>query len=82
VVFINLTRQAVIRLYSLDGNRVRTIEAQESSDGGQTTNPGNTGRAEWALTNQTGKPVASGVYIYIVADTEGHKAVGKIAILR
>jgi hypothetical protein len=82
VVFENLTQQVTIRLYSVDGQLVRTITPGESSDEGRTNNPGNSGKVEWGLSTQNGSPVASGVYIYIITDTTGHEARGKIAIVR
>ncbi|MEW6516299.1 MAG: T9SS type A sorting domain-containing protein [candidate division FCPU426 bacterium] len=70
IVFFNLTRRCVIRLYDLGGSLVREFYKDS---------PGN--RVEWDLTNSQGKRVASGVYIYIIkSETEERR--GKLAIMR
>lgn len=82
MVFLNLSRNATIRIYSLDGRRVTTLPPGLTADNGQTRNAGDNGRAEWALTNEQGRPVASGVYVYIITDPEGRSSRGKLAIMR
>jgi hypothetical protein len=82
MVFLNLSRNAAIRIYTIEGRRVTTLTPGLVADGGQTQNPGDSGQAVWALTNERGQPVASGVYLYIITDPEGRSTRGKLAILR
>lgn len=70
VVFYQMVDYATIRLYDITGRLVKTIEKDQ---------PGPT--ASWDLTNDTGKPVASGVYVYIVKSRQG-EARGKIVLMR
>jgi hypothetical protein len=37
---------------------------------------------DWPVTNDEGKDVASGVYLYHVKDTDGNKATGKFAVIK
>jgi len=82
IVFQNLTEDATIRLFSIDGQLVYTLESGANDHGGMTSYPGNTGQAQWGMANQQGKPVASGVYIYIIRDKAGRERCGKLAIAR
>ncbi len=68
--FINLPAQATIRIYSLDGRLVRTISKDD---------PGN--RAVWNLTNEQNRPVASGIYLYIIQTIKEDRR-GKIFLVR
>ncbi|MCK5242570.1 T9SS type A sorting domain-containing protein [bacterium] len=70
MIFFNLPAKVVIRLYSLDGCLVRTIEKDDSGN-----------RASWDLKNKQGKPVASGLYIYIIKTDVGTRR-GKVVIVR
>lgn len=68
--FRNLPVVATIRIYTLTGYLIHTIEKN---------NPGN--ETIWNLRNNQGSLVSSGVYVYIV--TSGSEQVqGKIALLR
>lgn len=70
VTFIRLPRQAVIRLYTIAGGKVAELRKDD---------PGN--RLSWNLTNERGRPVASGVYLYIItAGSEERR--GKLVIQR
>lgn len=82
MVFLNLSRNATIRIYTVDGRRVTALPPGWTADGGLTQNPGDTGQAQWALTNDRGQAVASGVYLYIITDPEGRSSRGKLAIMR
>jgi hypothetical protein len=71
MVFDNLTAAARIRVFKINGElvydtRVETID----------------GRNVWGVTNSHGAPLAAGVYVYLVTDDAGHKATGKIAVLK
>ena len=69
--FSHLTSQATIRIFNIAGELVRTIEETD-----------NDGLALWYADNESGTPVASGVYIYIVTNPQGEKKTGKVAIIK
>jgi len=76
VKLINLTNSATINLYTQSGELVRTIY-----------HSGGSGYEEWDLRNNSGHPVASGIYIYYIESykTEGTGKLvtsGKIAVIR
>ena len=67
-----LTEQATIKIYTIAGELVRTIE-------------GVNGQATWDINNESGKRVASGVYVYLITNpkgTKGEKCIGKLAIVK
>jgi hypothetical protein len=41
-----------------------------------------TNSTNWDLRNDSGESVASGVYIYLLADEGGHKKIGKVAVIK
>lgn len=69
--FIHLSSGAKITLYSLEGRKIKTLNL-----------PDQNGRVQWDLTTESGQSVAAGVYIYLISDPAGHKAQGKVAVLR
>ncbi|MEK9149311.1 MAG: T9SS type A sorting domain-containing protein [Candidatus Desantisbacteria bacterium] len=71
ITFSGLTDYATIKIYKLNGQQVKEIEGNATS-----------GFIEWEVDNQHRKPLASGVYIYLIEDNKGGKASGKIAIVR
>jgi len=36
----------------------------------------------WDLTNNSGDKVASGVYLYLITDSQGDKVQGKVAVIK
>ena len=58
---------ATIRIFTISGEHVRTIEG--------------VGSVTWDHKNGSGQEVASGVYIYLV-ETAGMKKTGKLAVIR
>ncbi len=73
VAFINLTADAVLRIYTVRGDLVRKL---------QHTGDIFDGTLAWDLLNESGKKVAFGIYIYhITSSTLGEKT-GKLAIIR
>lgn len=70
ITFANLTPDAVIRIYTMDGRHV--IELKETDyDGG----------VSWDLRDRHGKSVESGVYIYVAKSASGTKR-GKFAVVK
>ncbi len=80
IFFINLPNDAVVRIFTLDGDKVATIRPTDLRN---IENAPETNRAtaEWDLVSRSNRDVAPGVYIYHVSSDAGEK-VGKIAILR
>lgn len=68
--FTNLPSGATLRIYDVQGRLVREL----------TDLPGP--QYVWSLTNADGQPLASGVYVYLVTDDDGHQKIGKVALLR
>ncbi len=68
--FANLPAGATLRIYDVQGRLVREL----------TNLPGP--NFVWNLTNADGRPLASGVYVYLVTDDDGHQKIGKVALLR
>lgn len=82
----NLTPDAHIQIYNVLGELV--LEGRVSNNALSTDNPhlapvaGNQGRVAWDLCNQSGKKVASGVYIIVVSNSAGERVIKKVSIVR
>jgi hypothetical protein len=80
--FINLPSEATIRIYTLDGDLIRTIEHEwprTSQDESFLTDYSS--RAAWDLITRNTQAVVSGVYIYHIDSPIGSQ-VGKIVIVK
>ena len=76
--FLHLPSKAKIRIFSLTGGEIATIEhddAQRAASGRFT------GQEEWQIVSGSGLPLVSGIYVYTVESDLG-KQVGKFVILR
>ena len=69
ITFTGLTRAAVVRIYTVSGELVRTLE---KNDGGETL--------DWDLRNSRGELVASGVFVYVVK-SGARKNSGKLMVI-
>lgn len=79
--FINLPEDAVIRIYTLDGDFVRELKA---GDRVRAVDPDETigkGSAEWNLISRNDQLVSTGVYLYVVESKLGKK-IGKFMVIR
>ncbi len=70
VTFANLTPDAVVRVYAMDGRLVTEVK-ETDFDGG----------VSWDLRDHQGRRVESGVYIYVVESSSGRKR-GKFAVVK
>lgn len=70
VTFTRLTVRATIRIFTVSGEKVRTILKND-----------NINSVGWNLRNEAGSIVASGLYLYVVSG-EGTSKTGKIVIVR
>ncbi len=76
--FIHLPSRAVIRIFSLSGDIVATLEHDDAgrSDPGR---PG--GQEEWDMMSGSGRVIASGVYVFSVESEYGTQ-IGTFAVIR
>lgn len=70
VTFSGLTLQATIKIYTISGELVRTINRNENSN-----------IERWDLRNAAGRQVASGLYLYLIQGENTYKK-GKLVITR
>lgn len=70
IVFANLTKEAEIKILSLQGHLIKTIY-ENDGDGG----------AEWNVRDENGKELASGIYLYYIRSKDD-TFMGKLAIIR
>jgi hypothetical protein len=73
VVFDGLTADATIRIFTMSGHLVRTLDKPVSAASAQ---------AFWDGDNDGGRAAASGVYYFVVTDSAGLKASGRLAVIR
>ena len=76
--FIDLPERATIRVYTLVGEVIATIEhddARRSASGSPV------GQEEWKLLSEGGRALASGIYLFSVESAFG-KQIGKFAIIK
>ena len=69
--FINLPKNVTLRIYNIAGEMVYK-KVYENTSGGIT----------WDGKNNSERPVATGVYIYLLKDNNGHKKTGKISVIQ
>ncbi|MFA5976327.1 MAG: T9SS type A sorting domain-containing protein [Elusimicrobiota bacterium] len=69
VTFDNLTANSTLKLYTLSGHWIRTLDTSAGSAG-------------WDLKNDSGDKVASGIYLYVITNNQGQKTKGKLVIIK
>ena len=69
IIFDSVTADSTVKIFTMSGYLVRTLSPAS-------------GKASWDLKNDSGEMVASGIYLYSVADGHGNKLQGKLAIIR
>jgi len=79
--FINLPEDAVIRIYTLDGDFVRELKAGDRVRAVDTDETIGKGSAEWNLISRNDQLVSTGVYLYVVESKLGKK-IGKFMVIR
>ena len=70
VTFDQLSPGSTVKIFTLSGHHVKTLSAQ------------NAGLSTWDMTNEPGDPVASGIYIYSIRDSQGNSVRGKLGVIR
>jgi len=71
ISFVNIPSPCTIRIYTMRGDLVKTIEHNDGS-----------GIAAWNQVTDYGQFAKSGIYIYHIETPDGDKAIGKFAIIR
>jgi hypothetical protein len=69
VTFDNLTSNSTVKLYTLSGHWIRTLDASAGSAG-------------WDLKSDSGDKVASGIYLYVITNNQGQKTRGKLVVIK
>jgi len=75
VKFIHLPRKCTIRVFSLTGDQIATLDYEAPA--GQP----DLGELEWNLLSESNRALASGVYVYTVESAFGRQ-VGKFVLIR
>ena len=70
ITFTKLTQTASIKIYTVSGERVRTIEKDSNNDA-----------ISWDVLNDGGQKIASGLYIYIITSGSMSKS-GKLIVIK
>ncbi|UCD37406.1 MAG: hypothetical protein JSW54_11320 [Fidelibacterota bacterium] len=73
VDFIHLPQVCTIRIFTMAGEHVQTLEHSE---------PIFDGTESWNLLNKDGHDIAPGIYIYHVETPDGHERIGRLAIIK
>lgn len=73
IAFTNLPPMCDIRIYTLAGAHVRTLEHRSYG--------GDCGVEYWDLTNESGRSISTGLYVYTI-QTETDHCIGKFAVVR
>ena len=68
ITFRNLSDNARVKVYTVTGKLVENLEDEDMD-----------GFIQW---NAKDEDIASGLYVYLIADDKGHKKIGKLAIAR
>lgn len=84
LMFINLPEDAVIRIYTLDGDYIDEIKASDARVTGiyETVPEKSGGTAIWNLVTRNNQDAAPGVYLYTVKSAEYGSTSGKFVIIR
>ncbi|MBI4752830.1 T9SS type A sorting domain-containing protein [Candidatus Desantisbacteria bacterium] len=67
--FDRLTRDSVIRIYTIAGELVREITVKDFPQ-------------KWDVRNEAGEDVTSGIYLYLIKDPAGNKKTGRLGVIR
>ncbi|MFH1893990.1 MAG: hypothetical protein ABIK83_15060, partial [Candidatus Zixiibacteriota bacterium] len=73
VHFVNLPPQCTIKIYTLDGDYVRTLEHPGIASDADS-------KIEWDLRSRNNEIVTSGIYIFVVESELGNQ-IGKLVLI-
>jgi len=69
MIFDGLLTGTTIKLFTVSGHKVKELHTDGPS-------------IPWDLTNDSGDKVASGIYMYLITDSQGDKVRGKVAVIK
>ena len=69
----NLTQDAVVVIYNIAGENLRTLREADY---------GNLGFVIWNGKTDSGELLGRGIYIYVIKDSTGGKKIGKVALIK
>jgi hypothetical protein len=72
IVIENITETTRAKIYTISGELVTTLEDPDVAKRS----------LEWDLTNSRGARVASGIYIILLTDAEGHRFLSRLTVVR
>jgi hypothetical protein len=70
IQIVHVPAGSSIKLFTVSGHFVRELMADS------------TGAARWDRSNGHGQPVASGLYVYLIRDPQGHTFIGQLALIK
>lgn len=79
IQFINLPTECTIRIYTISGDLIKTIQHESPYAGGFTSHT--RGTAYWNLQSENSQKVSTGVYVYFITSPYG-ETIGRFAIIR
>jgi hypothetical protein len=69
IIFDQMNPNSTVKIFTLSGRWVKTLSAPA-------------GKAVWGLTTDSGDKVASGLYFYLITNSQGGRIRGKLGIIR
>ena len=69
MTFDQMPLNSTVKIFTVSARSVKTLSAPSGS-------------VIWDLTNDSGEKVASGIYLYLATDAEGHKSRGTFTVIR
>lgn len=76
IAFHFIPAVCTIRIYTVDGDIVATVDHELNADGTASHS------AEWYLVSDSDQYVVSGIYVYVVRTPDGQAEAGKLIIIR
>src|SRR5262249_13015274 len=70
IILDQMAAGATLNIFTVAGSHVVTLTADTN------------GKATWNLLNASGDKVASGIYLYVITDSQGNKARGKLGVIK
>lgn len=80
--FTNLPGDAIIKIFTVDGDYVAQVEANKSVIAGEEYDVSNSSVAEWDLMTRNNQEAAPGIYMYVVDSPSLGTKTGKFVIVR
>lgn len=82
ILFTNLPGDAKIRIFTIDGDYVAEIEANQSVVMGESFDLSNASVAEWDVMTRNNQEAAPGIYLYVVTSKSLGNKTGRFVIIR